>query len=312
MIQPIFPINLIQYHQQFPDENSCRAYLERLKWPDGFRCSRCGHKHGYRLKTRTLIECAGCGYQESLTAGTVMDNSKKPLQFWFLAIFLMMSSKGGIAAKELQRKLGLGSYQTAWTWLHKLRGLVSQQGKAPLHGLVEVDEAYVGGEREGARGRQRENKALIGVAVENRGQRIGRIRLEVVTDAGGESLKDFVERRISAGSMVHTDGWHGYKGLTGKGYIHWREVISHSDKKATNVFSHVHLVISLLKRWILGTHQGGTSKKHLQKYLDEFVFRFNRRRAKAEGYNFFQLLVLGAKVKAMPYRMIVDTIQEAA
>lgn len=305
MIHKNFPDNLIEFQQRFPDEQACRDYLENLKWPNGFRCGKCGHNHGYILKTRQLIECAKCGRQESLTSGTVMHGSNLSLLLWFWAIFLMMSSKGGISAKEMQRKLGLKSYRAGWTMLHKLRRLISQEDKDKLRGLVEVDEAYVGGEQEGERGRKKGRKALIGVAVENRGKRMGRIRLEVIDDAGGGTLNNFMERRVSVGSMVHTDGWNGYKGLTAKGYVHWRDVISGSERKATDVLSHVHLVISLLKRWLMGTHQGATSKKHLQAYLDEFVFRFNRRMAKMEGYNPMRILEQTVTTKAIPYWRII-------
>lgn len=219
------------------------------------------------------------------------------------------TQKNGASALGLQRVLGLKSYETAWTWLHKLRRAMVRPGRDLLTGEVEVDEAYVGGEEEGLPGRLNLNKALIVVAAAADGPRIGRIRLRQVIDASAESLVPFVEDSVARGSIVHTDGWPGYASLASKGYDHEVTVLRRRKKSPSELLPRVHLVVSLLKRWLLGTHQGAVSRKHLDYYLDEFTFRFNRRRSKSRGKLFFRLAQQAMAVEPVTYDRIVHPTQ---
>ena len=224
---------------------------------------------------------------------------------WFQAMWWVATQKNGASALGLQRVLGLKSYETAWTWLHKLRRAMVRPGRELLTGRVEVDEAYVGGEEEGLRGRLNLKKALVVVAAQEDGPGIGRIRLQQIIDASAESLVPFVQQVVAVGSVIHTDGWRGYHPLTGKGFHHDVTVVSGKKKTASELLPRVHLVISLLKRWLLGTHQGAVSRKHLDYYLDEFTFRFNRRRSGSRGKLFFRLAQQAVVVEPVPYDSIV-------
>src|SRR5439155_12813733 len=234
--------------------DACRSYLVQLRWPNGFRCPKCGGTKAWPVGG-TLFECATCGRQTSVTAGTIFQDTRTPLPTWFRAMWWVTSQKTGTSALELQRVLRLGSYVTAWTWLHKLRRAMVRPGRDQLHDRVEVDETYVGGIEEGVRGRQTETKALVAIACEERGKGIGRIRLRRIPDASGSSLEAFIAEAAEPGSLVHTDGWEGYAGLTTKGYRH-RVTVPETPRLASRLFPRVHLVASLLKRWLLGTHQG--------------------------------------------------------
>jgi hypothetical protein len=211
-----YPRTLADLEARFSTEQACRAYLVRLRWPEGFVCPRCRGRSAWTTD-RNLLVCAACGYQASATAGTIFQDSRKPLTLWFRAIWWVTTQKGGASAMGLQRILGLGSYVTAWTWLHKLRRAMVRPGRDRLWGRVEVDEAYVGGLEEGVRGREVETKALVAVACEEDGAGIGRIRLRRIEDASAASLHAFIEEAIEPGSLVHTDGWDGYSGLASKG-----------------------------------------------------------------------------------------------
>ena len=204
----------------------------------------------------------------------------------------------------LHQVLGLGSYQTAWSRLHKLRRAMVRPGRDKLNGFVEVDETYVGGEEEGVRGRQTEDKAILVVAAEQDGRGIGRIRLQRVPDISSKSLHGFIEESVSPGSVVHTDGWKGNNNIAKKGYTHKVTIISQSDDPAHKLMPRVHRVASLLKRWLLGTHQGAVSEKHWDCYLDEFTCRFNRRRSRARGLLFYRLLQNAVQVDPAPYRQL--------
>jgi transposase-like protein len=215
------------------------------------------------------------------------------------------SQKSGGSALGLQRVLGLGSYQTAWTWLHKLRRAMVRPVRDRLSGIVEVDETYLGGPEGGVRGRQTEKKALIVVAAQANGKGIGRIRMQWIPDASAESLIPFVEESVEPGSVVHTDGWLGYVSLGTKGYVHEVSPL-HGNKKSPNeLLPRVHRVVSLLKRWLMGTHQGAVSHEHLGYYLDEFTFRFNRRRSPARGMLFYRLFQQAVEVAPVPYGKLV-------
>lgn len=207
-----YPRTLAELEATFGTEQACRAYLLKLRWPEGFVCPRCGTRSAWTTN-RSLLVCARCQYQGSLTAGTIFQDTRKPLTLWFRAIWWVTTQKNGASALGLQRILGLGSYVTAWTWLHKLRRAMVRPGRDRLSGRVEVDETYVGGLEEGVRGRQTETKALVAIACEEDGSGIGRIRLRHIQDASAASLHGFVQDTIEPGSVVHTDGWEGYTGL---------------------------------------------------------------------------------------------------
>jgi transposase-like protein len=218
------------------------------------------------------------------------------------------SQKNGASALGLQRVLGLGSYRTAWTWLQKLRRAMVRPGRDRLSGWVEVDETYLGAVEEGAAGRGSESKALIVVAAQADGKGIGRIRMRPIPDASAESLHSFVENCIEPGSTVHLDGWQGYAGLNKKGYQHEVTVLRGRRKDASKLLPRVHLVVSLLKRWLMGTHQGAVSHGHLAYYLDEFTFRFNRRKSKSRGKLFYRLVQQAVATEPTPYLAMVRRI----
>lgn len=299
-----YPRDLMEFETRFATEEACRDYLFGLRWPNGFRCPRCGHERAWPVR-KVWLQCVGCGHQTSVTAGTIFQDTRKPLRLWFRAMWQVTSQKNGASALGLQRVLGLGSYQTAWTWLHKLRRAMVRPGRQRLAGVVEVDETYWGSEEEGVFGRQTERKALIAVAVEENGVGMGRIRMRRVRDASAASLVRFVEESVEPGSTVHSDGWQGYKPLAKKGYRHSIVLVSGRRKQASELLPRVHKAISLLKRWLLGTHQGAISHDHLDYYLDEFVFRFNRRSSRSRGKLFYRLVQQAVAVEPTPYRSIV-------
>ena len=301
-----YPRTLAELEARFSSEEACRDYFSRLRWPEGFRCPRCGEAKTWPLRSGRW-QCAGCGHQISVTAGTIFQDTRTPLTVWFRAMWWVTSQKNGVSALGLQRVLGLGSYQTAWAWLHKLRRAMVRPGRDRLSGRVEVDETYLGGLEEGVRGRQTESKALIVVAAQEDGKGIGRIRMRRVPDASAESLVPFVEESVEPGSVVHTDGWLGYAPLETKGYIHRITFLRGHQKSPSELLPRVHRVISLLKRWLLGTHQGGVSVEHLDYYLDEFTFRFNRRKSRSRGKLFFRLVQQAVAVEPTTYRSIVKS-----
>jgi transposase-like protein len=252
--------------------------------------------------SRGLWLCGECRHQCSVTAGTIFQDSHLPLTVWFRAMWHMTSQKNGISALGLQRALGLGSYKTAWAMLHKLRRAMVRPGRERLKGTVEVDEAYWGGEEEGVRGRQTEEKALIGVAAEQDGQGIGRIRLQCLSDLSSASLHGFIAQVIEPGSTVRTDGLNAYLGLPG--YFHDRRV-QRGEPEGEYLLPRVHRVVSLLKRWLLGTHQGAIGQEHLQDYLDEFTFRFNRRKSASRGKLFYRLAEQAVQMGPAPFDSLI-------
>jgi transposase-like protein len=306
-----YPRNLAEFERRFGTEEVCRDYLVQLRWPDGFHCPRCecGKFWPQRI---ILLQCAACDYQSSVTAGTIFQDTHAPLTLWFRAIWYITSQKNGTSALGLQRILGLGSYRTAWTWLHKLRRAMVRTGRDRLHGRVEVDETFVGGEEDGIFGRRRGDKSLIVIAVEVEGRGLGRVRLRSIPDASAASLHPFVVDSIEPGSTVHTDGWQGYKGLEQKGYACEATVIGKQRKDAIQLLPHVHLVVSLLKRWLLGTHQGAVSRAHLAYYLDEFTFRFNRRTSKSRGKLFYRLVQQAVLTAPAPYDKLLPDRRSAS
>ena len=284
-----YPDDLLDFEARFSTDAACRAYLVQLRWPGGFLCPRCGHNRACLIR-EAYFQCARCRHQASVTAGTIFQDTRKPLRLWFRAIWYVTSQKNGASALGMQRILGLKTYVTAWSWLHRLRRAMVRPGRDRLRGTVEVDETYLGGLEEGVAGRETEKKALIAVAAEEDGDGIGRIRLQHIPDASMCSLQTFVLASVEPGSVLHTDGWEGYNGLEVFGYKRKITVLSRRKKKAHELMPRVHRVASLLKRWILGTHQGAVSHEHLGYYLDEFTFRFNRRTSASRGKLFLRLL----------------------
>ncbi len=299
-----YPRTLAEFEARFRTEEACRAYLAQLRWPEGFRCPVCGHEKAWPVRT-VLLQCAGCGRQTSVTAGTIFQDTRTPLTTWFRAMWWVTTSKTGMSALGLQQVLGLGSYKTAWTWRHKLRRAMVRPGRERLAGRVEVDETYWGAEEAGVRGRQLVDKVLIAVAVEQVGRRgLGRIRMRCVKDASAASLQAFVEEAIEPGSLVHTDGWLGYDRLEKRGYRHRITFLKGRRESPADLLPRVHRVVSLLKRWLLGTHQGAVSVAHLDYYLDEFAFR---RTSRSRGKLFYRLVQQAVAVEPIPYKRLVAT-----
>lgn len=306
-----YPRTLAEFESRFSTEEDCRDYLFRLRWPDGFLCPRCGKDKAWPHRV-TLLRCAHCDYQASVTAGTVFQDTRKPLTLWFRAMWFVTSQKNGGSALGLKRVLGLNSYQTAWVWLHKLRRAMVRPGRDGLSGWVEVDETYLGGLEEGAAGRRHIDKALIVIAAEADGKRIGRIRMRAIQDATAGSLHSFVMDCVAPGSTVHTDGWQGYQGLDRLGYDHEVTVLRGNRKDSSKLLPRVHLVVSLLKRWLVGTHQGAVSHAHLPYYLDEFTFRFNRRTSRSRGKLFFRLVQQAVATDPTTYISMVHRVHGVA
>jgi transposase-like protein len=284
-----YPENFEEFLDRFSTEEQCRAYLEAIRWPDGFVCPRCACKDAWKTE-RGLWTCQACRHQTSVTAGTVFEDSRKPLRLWFHVMWLMMAHKTGLSAKGLCDVYEFGSYQTAWGWLHKLRSVMIRTGRERLHGRVEIDEAYVGGKKTGPRGRGAEGKTLVIVAVEGVDrEKLGRVRFRCIPAITLECAEAFVTDYVEPGSVIVTDGWKSYNRLEKMGYRHEPYVQRTGGEEALDQLNHVHLVISLLKRWLEGTHHGAVRPEHLQAYLDEFAFRFNRRLAAHRGLLFYRL-----------------------
>lgn len=289
-----YPDTIIEFEDRFATEEACRQFLYQLRWPDGFCCPRCAFHKAWK-KSNNLYQCRQCGYRGSVIAGTIFQDTRKPLRLWFRAIWYITSQKHGVSALGLKRVLGLGSYRTAWTWLHKLRCAMVRPGRDRISGIVEVDETYLGGEKPGKRGRGAAGKALVLVAVEDKDNHIGRIRLHRVIDASAASLTKAVNAAIEPGSMVRTDGWKGYNLLSSVGFT--RMVVRKDSHVGENLLPLVNRVVALLKRWLLGTHQGAVQASHLDYYLDEFTFRFNRRTSRSRGKLFYRLVQQAAAIQ---------------
>jgi hypothetical protein len=299
-----------EFQAWFRTDSDCLDYLEWLRWPDGFTCLSCGHAGGWRLGDGRY-ECAGCHRRTSVTAGTIFDRTRTPLTVWFTACWLFATAKDGISALSLQRALEIGSYQTAWAMLGRLRSVLVRPGRDLLAGTVEVDETYIGGEEPGLRGgRARGKKVLTGIAVEVRQPKgIGRCRMALLADGSSASLHPFITSHVEPGATVITDAWMGYHGLAGLGYVHQRRSQRAARARGDDpgkLLPAVHRVASLAKRWLLSTHQGSVEEAHLQSYLDEFVFRFNRRRSRSRGLVFYRLLELAVGHDPVRYRTIVS------
>ena len=283
MPRPPFPKSLREFQAKFATEDACAEYLAACRWPDGFTCPRCGHERAYALAERRRSQCVSCRYQVSLTAGTVLHNSKTPLTVWFWAAYLMTTDKRGLSALLLQRQLEISRYETAWTILHKLRRAMVNRAREPLRGEVEFDETWVGGTQAGLRGsRQLKGRkaALVLVAMERRGRTSGRARMEVISNFRGKTIREFAARNVVVGSTIYTDGLKSFEGLAEAGYKHIPRAQPprlHLRQGAKSVVPLADRAIGNLQNWLVGTHHG-VGRRHLQVYLDEFVFRHNRRR----------------------------------
>jgi len=299
-----YPRTIEEFEARFSSEEICRRYLFQLRWPDGFQCPRCRHNRAWAVSA-SLWQCGRCDHQTSTTAGTVFQGTRKPLKMWFRAMWYVTSQKNGASALGLQRVLGLRSYQTAWAWLHKLRRAMVRPGRDQLAGWIEVDETYVGGWEEGMKGRRRGEKSLVVIAAQVDGNGIGRIRMRVIPDASADSLHPFIESSVELGGTLHTDGWQGYSGIEKKGYSHEISLIRGRPREASKLLPRVHRVAALLKRWLLGTHQGAVEPQHLAYYLDEFTFRFNRRTSKSRGKLFYRLMQQAAATGPTTYAAMV-------
>ena len=298
----------MEFEKEFATERQCREYLFQLRYPGGFECSHCNFGKAWQTG-RGKLQCQGCGKDTSVMAGTIFQDTHISLTIWFRAIWYIVAQKHGTNALNLQRILGLGSYRSAWTMLHKLRRAMVRPGRDKLHGRIEVDESYLGGVKySGKRGRGSENKTLIAIAVEVNENKAGRVRFKIIKDAASESLHGFIEEAAEKGSTIITDGWNGYNGLSNKGYN--QEVSNKKDDES--LLPHAHTAISLLKRWIIGTLQGSYSKEYLSFYLDEYTFRYNRRKSKSRGLLFLRLLENAVQIETTTYRQLIEKGEQLA
>ena len=291
-----------QFEARFSSDEACMEYLRQLRWPTGFACPACGGARSLRMGTG-LEECADCGRQTSVTAGTIFQDSKKPMTMWFRAMWHVTSQKYGANALGMQRALGLGSYRTAWAWLHKLRRAMVRPGRDRLAGTVEVDETFVGGDKSGKRGRGASGKTLVLIAAQKDGRRIGRIRLRCVPNASADSLLEAIGKMILPGSCIRTDSWKGYNGLNSAGYDH--DVIRQDGVVGDDLLPQCHRVAGLLKRWLDGTMHGAVRPRYLDYYLDEFTFRFNRRTSTHRGKLFHRLAEQAVAIEPVPMGLMI-------
>jgi len=284
-----YPENYEDFIAWFKTEEDCLEYISRIRWKDGFRCPKCLSQKAWSTD-KGLMHCSACGHQTSVIAGTLFQGTRKSLRLWFGVIWWVVSQKNGSSALSLKNSMNFKSYETAWTWLQKLRRIMVMPGRELLNGSVEVDETYLGGEEAGVKGRKAGSKVLVAVAVEGNDGHIGRVRLRCIKNASSEELLSFVTDNVSKNSRIITDAWTGYSPLRNMEFVHDVKNISQSNKNAAELLPNVHLVISLVKRWLLGTHQGAVSEKYIQYYLDEFSFRFNRRLSRHRGKLFYRMI----------------------
>ena len=299
-----YPSNWVDFINWFPDNSACLSFLKKLRWPEGFTCPRCLYTAKAYTGTRNRLLCSKCRHQTSITAGTLFEKTRTPLTCWFAAAWYITNEKHGVSAQGLQRLLGLGSYQTAWTMLHRYRSAMVDPLRTRLSGVVEVDETYVGGVDAGniRAPDKASKKSIIAVAVELKQPKgFGRIRLLRLEEATQESLTQFIVDNIELGSIVRTDGSSVYHNIHKFGFQRDKQVILGSDEPAHEKLVGVHRVTSLVKRWLLGTHQGSVSAGHINAYLNEYAFRFNRRLSRSRGLLFFRLMELAVKTPPTRY-----------
>jgi hypothetical protein len=305
-----YPKNWVQLVDWFDSEEACREYLEGLRWPDGFVCPKCDHQEDPTRLTRWRLMCRRCKFQSSVTAGTIFDKTRTELRIWFAGIWYVTNQKQGVNALGLQRVLGLGSYETAWTMLHRLRRAMVRLGREQLHGEVEVDETYLAlGDRKSPispKGRKSNTaQILVAVAVEIQPKGFGRIRLRSIERGDKDTLERFVSEAIAPGSLVHTDGSAAYLSLQDLGFGHRQTVHLGSATPAHESMPGVHRVAALLQRWLMGTHHGAVQPSQLDFYLDEFVFRFNRRTSTSRGLLFYRLLQQAVQTGPVTYDLVI-------
>jgi transposase-like protein len=302
-----YPRTLREFNSWFAHEEACFDYLVRLRWPDGFGCRGCGGTRAWRMSKGHNLRCAACRTDTSITAETIFADTRLPLATWFAAAWYVTGTKHGVSALGLQRVLGLGSYETAWSLLHKLRRAMVRPGRDRLAGELEVDETAVGPSQAGRRGRGTfTDRAIVAIAVEVRPRgACGRVRLARIRDCSEAVLTGFVTDVASPGSVVYTDRWQGYSGLSGTGFPHHPTSLAATGDPAHVAMPRVHRVSSLLKRWLLGTHQGATRPHQLDFYLDEFTFRFNRRTSRHRGLLFYRLLEQAVQLDPVPLAYIL-------
>ena len=307
MTRPPFPKTLRQFQSDFATEEACQQYLTACRWPDGFCCPRCGHGKAYALASQGRQQCGNCRYQVSLTSGTILHRTKIPLTHWFWAAYLMTIDRRGVSALLLQRQLGLTCYETAWMMLHKLRRAMVNTAREPLRGEVELDDTWGGGEQAGLRGsRQLKDRraALVLVAVEKRGRASGRTRMRVIPDFKAATIRSFLSQNVAIGSTIYTDGLKSFSALVEAGYKHVvrnQPLRSELRKGAKSAVPLADRAIGNLQMWLIGTYHG-VSKDQLQVYLDEFVFRHNRRKTPAAAFQ--TLLGLGTARSSTGYEQI--------
>ena len=304
-----YPRSVGEFLAWFGTDEDCRDYLAWLRWPDGFVCDECGNVGGWQMADGRW-RCPRCSHRTSVTAGTIFDRTRTPLTVWFQAVWSFTTAKDGISALGLQRTLQIGSYQTAWAMLHRLRSVLVRPGREPLSGTVEVDETYIGGEEPGlAGGRAKGKKALVAIAVEvTEPKGFGRCRMHIIPEASAATLHGFVTDNVAAGATVITDGWTGYLGIDKLGYRHDRRsqrAAKARGEEIGHLLPGVHRVASLAKRWPLSTHQGAVDTEHLDEYLEEFCFRFNRRTSRSRGLVFLRVLQLAVGHDPVRYRQLI-------
>lgn len=305
-----YPRSLGEFQAWFQTDADCLDYLEWLRWPSGFVCPDCGHAGGWRLGDGRFM-CIGCGNRTSVTAGTIFDRTRTPLTVWFAVCWHFSTGKDGVSALSLKRTLEIGSYQTAWAMLHRLRSVLVRPGRDRLTGRVEVDETFIGGMEPGRPGGRflGGKKALTVIAVEvSKPKGFGRCRMLPLADASAGSLHSFIQDHVEPGGTIITDGWAGYQGLEAKGYQHDRRSQRAAEARGEDpgeLLPAVHRVASLAKRWLLGTHQGAVEAAHLAAYLNEFVFRFNRRRSRSRGMLFYRVLELAVGHEPVRYQNLI-------
>lgn len=310
-----YPKTWVEFEDWFASDQSCAAYLERLRWPGGFCCPACAVLDTPGRATRGRLICRACRHQSSVTAGTIFDKTRSSLRAWFAAAWYITSQKQGVSALGLQRVLGLNSYQTAWAMLHRFRRAMVRPDRDLLGGTVEVDEAYLAlrrgarAKRKGASSKAHNKSNLVAIAVavevlEPKG--FGRIRLRHIQAPTIEALMPFVRENVAPGTNVRTDGSPIYGQLQKEGFAHDPFVLLGSKTPAHEPLPGVHRVTSLLKRWMLGTHHGAVDPRHVDYYLDEFTFRFNRRTSRSRGMLFYRLMQQSAATTPVTYANIRD------
>jgi len=298
----------------FASEEASAGYLERLRWPQGFVCSNCGAMEPAYRASRARLMCRACRHQASVTAGTIFEKTRTPLRTWLAAAWQLTNQKQGVSALGLQRVLGIGSYETAWAMLHRLRRAMVRPEREPLSGEVEIDETYLAiGDRQipisPARRQSHTTQTLVAVAVERLGAKgFGRIRLRRLAGSSEQYLLPFIQDNVAPGTRVHTDGSAAYRSLAERGYDHRPTVLLAAKRRAHELLPGVHRVAALLQRWILGTHHGAVQPGHLDDYLDEFVFRFNRRSSRSRGLLFYRLMQQAVATDPVTYGNLIHPL----